>query len=105
MSDTSTMPIISKTIAKDFAVRIYEQIPAFCETHRDEYIAFLKSRNTENARKELERLKIQRVKPIVFFACPKVVIREEWLEQVAIHEQYCLDAYIERLGVFSGGEA
>lgn len=45
---------ISISQAKAYARLIYEQIPKYIETHRTEYIEFLKSRQavSETARKE-----------------------------------------------------
>ncbi|MDD3831499.1 MAG: hypothetical protein PHW00_02450 [Clostridia bacterium] len=52
------IPKISKEQAKAFAIRIYEQIPQFCQVYEQEYIIFLSDRLhiSENARQELERL-------------------------------------------------
>ena len=49
---------ISKEKAKDFALRIYELIPQFCQDNLQEYMLFLQGRadKSENAKNELKRL-------------------------------------------------
>lgn len=53
---------ISKEKAKDFAFRIYELIPQFCQDNLQEYMLFLQGRvdKSENAKKELNKLNLKK---------------------------------------------
>ena len=50
---------ISRDKAKTFALRIYEQIPKFCNDNLQEYVLFLQGRAhiSEKAKEELDRIK------------------------------------------------